>query len=126
MKQGNKIIPEAGRIFKLANRISFTLPYDTVGYEILDINLDNISLDSLSEYAYIDNKFAVKIEDKTPLKGRLINKVFSNDDELAILLNYQASKTAQNKEKLEMLQSWRDWFGNLANIIENKLIESHE
>lgn len=124
MIQGNKIIPDAGKIFKLANRISFTLPYDAVGYEILDINLDNVSLDS--EYAYIDNKFAVKIEDKTPLKGRLINKVFSNDDELAILLNYQASKTAQNKEKLELLQSWRDWFGNLANIIKNKLLESHE
>ena len=124
MIQGNKIIPDAGKIFKLANRISFTLPYDTVGYEILDINLDNVSLDS--EYAYIDNKFAVKIEDKTPLKGRLINKVFSNDDELAILLNYQASKTAQNREKLELLQSWRDWFGNLAKIIENKIIESHE
>ena len=124
MKQGNKIIPEAGKILKLANRISFTLPSDAVGYEILDINLDNVSLDS--EYAYIDNKFAVKIEDKTPLKGRLINKVFSNDDELAILLNYQASKTAQNREKLELLQSWRDWFGNLANIIENKILESHE
>ena len=124
MIQGNKIIPEAGKIFKLANRISFTLPSDTVGYEILDINIDNVSLDS--EYAYIDNKFAVKIEDKTPLKGRLINKVFSNDDELAILLNYQASKTAQNKEKLELLQSWRDWFGNLAEIIQNKILESHE
>ncbi len=124
MIQGNKIIPEAGKIFKLANRISFTLPSDTVGYEILDINIDNVSLDS--EYAYCDNKFAVKIEDKTPLKGRLINKVFSNDDELAILLNYQASKTAQNREKLELLQSWRDWFGNLAEIIENKLLESHE
>lgn len=121
MIQGNNIIPEAGKILKLANRISFTLPSDAVGYEILDINLDNVSLDS--EYAYVDNKFAVKVEDKTPLKGRLINKVYSNDDELAILLNYQASKTAQNKAKLELLQSWRDWFGNLAEIIENKLIE---
>lgn len=123
MIQGKKLIPEAGKIFKLANRISFSLPIDAVGYEILDIDVDNISLDS--EYAYIDNKFAVKLEGSTPLKGRLINKVFSNDDELAILLNYQASKTAQNKAKLELLQSWRDWFGDLVEIIQNKSLENH-
>lgn len=124
MIQGNKIIPDAGKIFKLANRISFKLPEDAVGYEILNINLDNVSLDS--EYAYIDNKFAVKLDGPASLKGRLINKVFSNDDELAILLNYQASKTAQNKAKLELLQSWRDWFGELVEIIKNKSMENHE
>lgn len=120
MIQGKKLIPNAGKIFKLANRISFSLPIDAVGYEILDININNVSLDS--EYAIIDNKFAVKLEGSTPLKGRLINKLFTNDDELAILLNYQSSKTAENKAKLELLQDWREWFGELAKIIENKLM----
>lgn len=123
MIQGNKIIPQAGKIFKLANKISFYLPSDAVGYEVLDIDLENICLDD--EYAYIDNKFAVKINGSVPLKGRLINKVFSNDDELAILLNYQAAKTADNKAKLELLQSWREWFGDLAEIIQNKSVENN-
>ena len=106
MELGNYIIPSVGKIFKLNNSLTFRLPSDSEGYEVLDINTENISI--ISSYAFIDNKFAVKIE--SPLKGKLINKVFSNDDEIAIILN-------NDKEKMVFLQEWREWSSNLSKQI---------
>lgn len=106
MELGNYIIPSVGKIFKHNNSLSFRLPSDSKGYEVLDINTENISI--VSSYAFIDNKFAVKIE--SPLKGKLINKVFTNDDEIAIILN-------NNKDKLDCLQQWREWASKLTKLI---------
>lgn len=122
MKQGKYIIADAGRMFKYSNTISFKLPEDVESYDLLLIDTDNIQIKS--NYAFIDNKFAVEIGE--PLKGKLINKIFSNDDELAIMLNYQNSKTTENKEKLNCLQSWRNWFGELAKKIEEKYKECYD
>lgn len=119
MTQGNYIISDPGKIFRLDNKLAFRLPSGTEGYELVDIDKDNISFDST--YVYIDNKFALRKEGDLPLKGRLINKVYSNDDELAILLNYQSSHTKENTDKLKCLQDWREWCGDLARIIQSKL-----
>lgn len=117
-------IPDAGKIFKLNNTFCFKLPADVQDYEVLDIDTDNIKI--ASSFAFVDNKLCVNLNAKNGIKGYLINMVFSNDDELAILLNYQASKTNEHKAKLDFLQSWRTWCGNLTNLIKNKINECHE
>lgn len=119
MAQVNYIISEAGKIFKYDNQISFKIPADAENYEVLDIDMTNIRISS--KYIFVDNKFIINRGYDKPLKGVLINKIYSNDDELAIMLNYQQSKTADNKAKLQLLQDWRVWFGELAKRIDSML-----
>lgn len=124
MTINNFYIPDAGKIFKFNNALTFKVPASETNYEVLDIDVNNISINS--SYAYVDNKFCVKLNTPKGLKGQLINMIFSNDDEIAILLNHQQSKTAENKQKLDLLQNWRNWCGNLVKLIQTKLSNSNE
>lgn len=108
MKQfGNKLLPEIGYIFNSNGILTFTVPVDAE-YEEIPINQNNISI--VGDFAFVDGKFAIKINDVRPLKARLINKLYSNDDQIAIILN-------KDKENLAFMNSWRDWFSKIINII---------
>jgi beta-lactamase class D len=48
-------------------------------------------------------------------KARFVKKLFSNDDQIAIMLNYQRSE--DDFELYNKMQEWRDWCGTLAKAI---------
>lgn len=113
MKQyGNKLLPSVGKIFKSNGILSFSIPVN-VEYEELDINTDNIEI--FGNIAFVDKKFAVKI-DGNPIKGNLIHKLFSNDDQIAIILN-------KEKSIMTFMNEWRDFFGSIAHKINDMINE---
>lgn len=108
MKQyGNRLLPDVGKIFKSNGIISFSIPADSIDYEELVIDSDNI--EKIGNIAFVDNKFAVKI-DGNPIKGNLIHKLFSNDDQIAIILN-------KEKSVMNFMNEWRAFFGDIAHKI---------
>ena len=115
IQYGNKLLPDTGKIFKTGKEISFTVSLDA-DYEELEINLKNIN--TFGNIAIVDNLFAILLEDgDRPLKARLVNKIFSNDDQIAIMLNYQSHPTAENISIYNSMQEWRDWFGELVKSL---------
>jgi len=111
---GDKQLPEAGKILKSNNEIAFSFPVDKECIEE-DIDLSNIKI--LGNIAMIDDKFAVFINEDRKLKARLINKIFSNDDQIGIILNYQSHKTTENTKVYKLMQDWRDWFSRLIKLM---------
>ena len=49
------------------------------------------------------------------LKAKIVKRVFSNDDQIAIILNKDSSP--ENAELYNKMQEWREWAGILANKI---------
>lgn len=111
---GDKQLPEVGKILKSDNEIAFSFPVDKECTEE-DIDLSNIKI--LGNIAMIDDKFAVFINEDRKLKARLINKIFSNDDQIGIMLNYQSHKTTENTKVYKLMQDWRDWFSRLIKLM---------
>ena len=116
IQYGNRFLPEVGKILKSNSALSFSVPVN-VECEEIDIDTDNIQV--IGNIALIDNKFAVTIEDERPLKARLVNKLFSNDDQMGIMLNYQSHKTTDNTKVYKLMQDWRDWFSDLIKKMKN-------
>lgn len=49
------------------------------------------------------------------LKAKYIKRLFSNDDQIAIMLNKERS--AEDAELFDKMQEWRDWCGTLAKKV---------
>lgn len=108
MKQyGDYLLPSVGKYFKSNNVIQFKVPADAE-YEELDINPDNITI--AGQMAFVDSVFAVGGQDYRELKTNLVKKLFSNDDQIAIMLN-------EDEDMLSFMNDWRAWFGNCAKKI---------
>lgn len=109
MKQFNDyLLPDVGKCFKLNNVITFKIDSDSVDYEELEINPENVEV--MGELAFVDRKFAVSGKDYRELKTNLVKKLFSNDDQIAIILN-------KEKTVMTYMNQWRDWFGTVAHKI---------
>lgn len=111
MKQLNEyLLPDVGKCFKSNknNIISFKINVDNNDYEQVEINSDNI--DIIGEYAFVDKLFAVKVSNKREMKTHLVHQLFSNDDQIAIMLNGDA-------EIINYMNEWRDYFSLIINKI---------
>lgn len=58
------------------------------------------------------------VEKGADLKKRLISKIWSNDDQIAIMLNRERSE--DDEEMYDFMQQWRTYFGELAKTINSK------
>lgn len=108
MKQFNEyLLPDVGKYFKSNNKISFKVDPDSE-YEELEINSDNIEI--VGDYAFVDKVFAIKVSNKREMKTSLVKKLFSNDDQIAIILN-------KNKTITTFMNGWRTWFSEVIDKI---------
>ena len=101
------LLPDAGKIFIYNNMMTFKVPVDADFEEVI-INMDNIEING--DFAFVDKKFAVKGTNYRDLKTNLVKKVFSNDDQIAIILN-------KDKAVTTFMNEWRTWFGNCGKKI---------
>lgn len=110
---GKKKIPEVGKCFKDSNgRFRFTIPKENDDEEV-DIALE---VKKIRDGVFVlDNKFCIQTSGNP--KKVLVNNLFSNDDQIAIILNYQAHKTADNTAIFKVMQGWRDFFGDVLKEI---------
>lgn len=116
-KVKNKIYADTGRILKYKNKVAYYFE----GVDAKDI----LEVDVTIEDMYIRNNVAIysggllkevlKSTDYGDLKAKMINKQFSNNDQIAIMLN--KDETTEDRVLFEKMQKWRKWSGEVAKKI---------
>lgn len=112
----NKVYAEAGKLLVGNNRVGYVFE-DVEEYTEEDIIIDDM---------HINGRFVVYNQGKLrefyspsttyeEYKARFVKKLFSNDDQIAIMLNYQ--RTDEDTLIYNKMQEWRDWAGLLAKKI---------
>ena len=63
-------------------------------------------------------KFYFSKSDYATVKTEMIKKQYSNDDQIAIMLNVQSSE--EDKMYYDKMQEWREFSGHIAKLINEK------
>jgi hypothetical protein len=90
----NKVYADAGKILKGNNQIGYFLTGELNDFTESDILLDDMSIKG--QYLVYNNGIIVEMYDPSStyeqLKTKIIKRVFSNDDQIAIILNKDDSE----------------------------------
>ena len=111
----NKTYADAGYVLKYKNKVAFSFE----GVDINDvletkINLENIQ--KIGNFVVYDGlKDRITCSDYGCLKKKFVNKQFTNDDQIAIILNKDYS--AEDSLLFNKMQEWREWSGKIAKEI---------
>lgn len=115
--KSNMIYSEAGYILKCNNKKAFQLPYDaSKEYIEIPIDITNTKIESgminMDGVVFRNNKKY----DYSQWKANIIKKRYSNDDQIAIMLNRgdEESNMIYNK-----MMQWREY----ASILAKKFVE---
>ena len=118
--KGNMIYSEAGYILKCDNKKAFQLPYDA-SKEYIEIPIDITNTKIESGMINMDGVVFRNNEkyDYGQWKANIIKKRYSNDDQIAIMLNHgdEESNMIYNK-----MMQWREY----ASILAKKFVELNE
>lgn len=111
IKYGNKMIAAVGHYLTGSNgRRGFALPIEE-GVTFIEEELLKTVKKRPYNSASIGGIFNITIDNN--IKKKLISSIWSNDDQIAIILNKDNGET----EMYDFMQSWRDWFGDVARMI---------
>lgn len=113
----NKVYADAGRILIGNRKRGYVFEGD-----LQDFKEENISMRDM----HIEGDFVVYSKGKCrelyspyttyeEYKTRFVRKIYSNDDQIAIMLN--RGRSEQDNMAFEKMQEWRDWAGSLAKKI---------
>ena len=112
----NKIYSDAGKILKYKNKYA---------YNFRDVDLQDISeIDVYLNDMILKNNIAIYsggliresiANDYGTLKSKIIARQFTNDDQIAIILNKDDSE--EDLMLFNKMQEWRRWAGVLAKHI---------
>ena len=111
----NKVYADAGCVLKYKNKVAFSFEgVDEKDVLETKINLDNmqktgkfVTYDSLKDY--------ISCIEYKDWKKKWVNKQFSNDDQIAIILNKDESE--EDLLLFNKMQEWREWSGVIAKKI---------
>lgn len=117
----NKVYSDAGKYLICGSAVGFHFKaYDSVTE--LEINIDDLHIVG-NRALYNNDQFTQIINPKYTYgdyKSAIIKKRYSNDDQIAIILN--ADDSTEDKVKFQRMNSWRDFAAKLAH----KIIEALE
>lgn len=116
----NKIYADAGYILKYKNKVGFSFEgVDQKDVLETKINLENMQI--FGKFVVYSEGFRdyISCTDYGDWKKKLINKQFTNDDQIAIILNKDDSE--EDLLLFNKMQEWRIWSGNVAKRIINLL-----
>ena len=116
-KVRNKVHAEAGSILVGKNKIGYIFQG-----ELSEFSEEAISLDDMK----VEGQFLVYSKGRIrelydpnatyeQLKAKYVKRLFSNDDQIAIMLNKGNSEA--DDELFNKMQEWRDWCGVLAKKV---------
>lgn len=118
--KGNMIYSEAGYILKCDNKRAFQMPYDA-SKEYIEIPIDITNTKIESGMINMDGVVFRNNEkyDYGQWKANIIKKRYSNDDQIAIMLNHgdEESNMIYNK-----MMQWREY----ASMLAKKFVELNE
>lgn len=112
----NKIYADAGYVLKYKNKVAFSFE-DVDKKDVLEtkINLDNMQ--KIGNFVTYSSglKDYISCSEYKDWKKKWVNKQFTNDDQIAIILNKDNSE--EDLLLFNKMQEWRDWSGFIAKKI---------
>ena len=116
-KVRNKVYAEAGSLLIGKNKRGYVFIGEVSDFSEEAIRIDDMKVEG-NFLTYSNGKIR---EIYTPnqtyeqLKAKYIKRLFSNDDQIAIMLNKERS--AEDAELYDKMQEYRDWCGILAKKV---------
>lgn len=111
----NKIYADAGYVLKYNNKVAFSFE----GVDMKDVLETKLNLDNIQKNGnfviYDGLRDRITHLDYGRLKSKFINKQFTNDDQIAIILNKDNSK--DDELLFNKMQEWRDWASKITKKI---------
>ena len=116
-KVRNKVYAEAGSLLIGTNKRGYVFFGELKEFSEKAIRLDDMRIegqflvysDGLIRESYNPNQTYEQ------LKAKYVKRLFSNDDQIAIMLN--KDRSAEDAELFDKMQEWRDWCGVLAKKV---------
>ena len=112
----NKTYADAGYILKYKNKVAFSFE-DVDQKDVLETKINLENMQKIGNFVmYPDGyKDYISCTEFKDWKAKLINKQFSNNDQIAIMLNKDDSD--EDLLLFNKMQEWRKWAGVVANKI---------
>lgn len=124
-QKGNKVYAEVGNYLrhKTKRMIGLTIVGNMEDFEEMPLNEPLDVVVEKDMFFFNNRMFACKPEEMSyaGIKTRLITSRYSNDDQMALILNH--GKSDEDTELFDKMQAWRDWAGEVAKIVTNRLAE---
>lgn len=124
-QKGNKVYAEVGNYLrhKTKRMIGLTIAGNMEDFEEMPLNEPLDVVVEKDMFFFNNRMFACKPEEMSyaGIKTRLITSRYSNDDQMALILNH--GKSDEDTELFDKMQEWRDWAGEVAKIVTNRLAE---
>ena len=116
-KVRNKVYADAGYILIGNNKVGYSFFGEFKEFSEKTIRIDDMRVegqflvysDGLIRELYNPNMTYEQ------LKAKYVKRLFSNDDQIAIMLN--KDRSAEDAELFEKMQEYRDWCGTLAKKV---------
>ena len=116
-KVRNKVYVDAGKILIGKNKRGYRFLGEVADFSEKAISLDDMKVEG-KFLVYSDGLIRELYDPSAPyeqLKAKYVKRLFSNDDQIAIMLN--KDKSAADAELFDKMQEWRDWCGVLAKKV---------
>ena len=116
-KVRNKVFAEAGSILIGKNKRGYSFLGEVSDFSEKAIRLDDMKVDG--QFLVYSDGLIRELYDPNAtyeqLKAKYVKRLFSNDDQIAIMLN--KDKSVADAELFDKMQEWRDWCGVLAKKV---------
>lgn len=124
--KGNKVYADAGKYLVSKDRriiaLNITGSIDDYDEEEINSPLDIEIKDGLIYYQNRKLICAPEIMDYAGIKTKMIKLRYSNDDQLALMLNKDNSE--EDTELYNKMQEWRAWSATFAKLVMAKIEET--
>lgn len=116
-KVRDKINAEAGKVLIGNRKIGYSFKGEIVDFTENDVIITDMVIEG--SFVVYNNGMLREIYSPTTTyeeyKARFVKKLFSNDDQIAIMLN--KGRSEDDDILFKKMQEWRDWCGVLAKKI---------
>ena len=112
IKYHNRLLPDVGKCFIVNGTPKLSIEEGT---KYREVKINNKFVQINDNTYILDNKFEIRLD--STLKKRLVNMLFSTDDQISIILNYQQEPDEENTKIFNYMQDWRKWFSDMKSKI---------
>ena len=112
----NIVYADPGKYLIGNHKVGYQFPGELSEFEEKDVDINIVKKGN--RYVYNNGLFGVRIAKEISygnLKSMLIKIRYSNDDQIAIIINRDDSE--EGNIKFQQMQAWREWCGKLAKEI---------
>ena len=116
-KVRNKVYADAGKLLIGSNKRGYIFQGELSEFSEEAIYLDDMKIEGdvlIYSNGMIRELYHPEMTYEQ-LKAKYVKRLFSNDDQIAIMLN--KDRSAEDAELFNKMQEWRDWCGVLAKKV---------